>query len=298
MPHIRGVVVCVDYDDLLAITLVRNMRHLDECVVVTAPHDVRTQDLCKSIPNVRCSITDAFYRHDAKFNKGLAIEEAGFDILGRSGWILIWDADTLFPDTLTLPTLNKGTLYGARRLILENPQQWHPEFNWQKATLADDNGIYGYFQLFHADDPAIQKRPWYDVTFSHAGGCDGYFQDRWDQTRKFWLNCRVLHLGPRYRNWFGRAFPRIDGVVVEGQQTNAAIMQKYCNYKCWSGANANVAQFDEHVQVPGVLPSGFVVGSGNHSKNFKTAVQSPLELISSMQQHLLEGNRNDRARRN
>lgn len=264
---IRGIVVCVNYDDLLKITLVRNMRHLSECLVVTSPADHRTKELCKGIPNVRVYETDAFYRYGAKFNKGLAMEE-GFDMLGRSGWILIWDADTLLPDNISYD-YKPGNLYNAHRLILNDPLQWTPEFDWKRATPSHDPSFPGYFQLFYAEDPIISQHPWYDVTFTHAGGCDGYFQSRWPQDRKIRLPFKVLHLGPRDTNWFGRASERADRLLVEEQAHFKKEMQKFLTFKGWRGANSSTfvePNYNEKVAVPGAVETGYKL-TGKYDRN-------------------------------
>ncbi|NCX56012.1 MAG: hypothetical protein EBW87_02290 [Burkholderiaceae bacterium] len=134
---IRGIVVCKDYCDLLRITLPLNMKHLDECVVVTSPDDTETKEFCATIPNVRVFETDAFTRFGKQFFcKGLALEE-GFDFLGRHGWILIWDADIIFPgdmsDQVKVENLNPCMMYGAPRLILKDPSKWTPDYDWNTA---------------------------------------------------------------------------------------------------------------------------------------------------------------------
>lgn len=221
MIPIRGLTVCrthpedkvrqpkkLHYDDLLAITLPRNMRHLIECVVVTSPDDERTKAVCAAIPGVRAFETDAFTRPDSNgvvpfFNKGRAIEEA-FDFMGRHGWILVWDADILFPGSLRLDTVVPGYLWGAQRRMLDDPRKWTPEFNWALAPLGRDLLIPGYFQLFHADDIQIaNKRPWYDPTFTHAGGGDAYFSELWPPSLHKRILSTVLHLGRKDTNWFG-----------------------------------------------------------------------------------------------
>lgn len=266
MKRIRGIVVCVGYADLLKITLPRNMQHLDECLVVTSPNDEETKEFCRGIPNVSVYETDAFYRFGANFNKGMAMEE-GFDILGRHGWILIWDADTLFPDymsdMLSVDNLKIGTLYGPPRLILKDPSEWTPEFNWDTARKTLDRCWPGYFQLFHADDPHITQLPWYDVTFRHAGGGDGYFEARWKRHEKVKLPFVVLHLGERDANWFGRASKRADGAPIEGSVERRAIMEEYLASKGW-GRPWSGKSFEDHVQVPDAQPSGFrLLGAGD-----------------------------------
>ncbi len=235
----RGICVCVHYDDLLRITLVRNMRHLTECLVVTHPEDAKTLEVVASVPGARAYCTDAFYRDGAKFNKGLAMEE-GFDALGRGGpdpydgWVLIWDADILLPEVVTHDSgLQRGRLYSANRLILEDPAKWSPQFDWRHADRTREFTFAGFFQLFHTTHQRIvNKRPWYDVDFTHAGGGDHYFQSLWTDDFKTSLPFNVLHLGPRDANWYGRCTPRLDG---EPPPRTNEDMERLLRVKNWGG---------------------------------------------------------------
>jgi hypothetical protein len=232
---VRGIIVCVDYDDLLEITLVRNARHLTEILVVTAPHDERTKAVVSRVPSVRLFETDAFYRNGAKFNKGAAMEE-GFDVLGREGWILILDADILLPDVLPIPKLRPDCLYSASRVMLDDPRQWTPDFDWSRAARTRESTFAGYFQLFHTSDPHLVRRPWYDTTFNHAGGGDEVFQSHWSRKHKIRLPFDVLHLGPRDTNWFGRASCRADGgPSPENAAERLAEMRQYRRTQGWDG---------------------------------------------------------------
>ena len=249
----RGIVVCVNYSDLLKITLPRNARHLSEVLVVTHPDDEATQAVVKTVANAAVFATDAFYRHGAHFNKGLAMEE-GFEVLGRRGWTLIHDADVILPDDLRLDIgLRPGYLYGMRRRLLHDPGLWRPELDWSKCPISADRVIAGYFQLFDASHPCMQKQPWYDVTFAHAGGCDGYFQSRWGYDKKVWLPTYCLHLGERDQNWWGRATWSLDG---QPPAVNQAAMNRYLASKGWHGKRG--PKVDEHVEVPGHTPTGYV----------------------------------------
>jgi hypothetical protein len=250
----RGITVCVDYDDLLAITLPRNARHFSRVYVITTPDDARTLEVIKSVPNAIPVLTDAFYRHGAKFNKGLAME-LGLDHMGRTGWICIFDADTIMPDDLKLPKLEVGCLYGMRRRILHDVKKWHPGMNWNQCPVSADRVIAGYFQLFSAEDTRLRDtRPWYDVTFTHAGGCDGYFQSRYKYDKKVWLDAQCLHLGPRDANWFGRATDRLDG---EQPAVSGVEMQAYAAKKGWKGGCRD-DNLNEHVEVPGFHSTGYL----------------------------------------
>ncbi len=252
MPAIRGLTVSVGYGSLLAITLIRNMRHLTSCLVITSPEDEHTQEVARSVPGVTLSITNAFTRHGAFFNKGLSIEEAGFDVMGRHGWTLIWDADCLFPDVLPLGQLRPDTLHGCRRRILEDPLKWTPGLDWSTCPLSRDGGPVGYFQLFDANAQALaNRRPWYDVSFAHAGGGDAYFCQLWP--KRVVLPFDVLHLGPRDTNWFGT------------DEAARQVMTAFVLRNGWRRARPNidpsvaeaVGEIVERVDVPGYAPSGY-----------------------------------------
>lgn len=59
------VVVCVDYSDFLNWTLPFNRQLFDKMIVVTAPHDTRTQQICEKW-YVECLVTDVFYEENAQ----------------------------------------------------------------------------------------------------------------------------------------------------------------------------------------------------------------------------------------
>lgn len=256
MPSIRGITVSIGYAPLLAATLVRNMRHMEECVVVTAPEDEATQEVVASVPGTRLHVTDAHRRHGARFNKGLAMEE-GFDVLGRRDWILIWDADCIFPDSLDLSEVRPGPLYGARRRMLDDPAAWHPDLDWATCPEMRDGGPIGFFQLFHADSPhLVGKRPWYDVSFAHAGGGDAAFMRHWPSVMWKVLPIDVLHLGPNDTNWFG--------TDPEGRDVMAAFVHRAGWRRAMKKADASavgrVGEIKDRVEVPGYPRSNFTLG--------------------------------------
>lgn len=211
MRGLTGITIAVGeaYANCLSITLRRNMRHFDRSLVITTPVDHRIQSLASSIPGVSVFETNAFYDHGACFNKGYAME-LGFDVIGRRGWILIWDADILLPGTLPTEKLDPKCLHGARRrMLIEGPAAFHDDLDWSTLPINPDKGPVGFFQLFNAH--AIEEqRPWYDVTFAHAGGGDAYFLTHWPKTHHRILPMEVLHLGDNDRHWFGTDAQSID----------------------------------------------------------------------------------------
>uniref|UniRef100_A0A6M3XFY5 Putative glycosyltransferase n=1 Tax=viral metagenome TaxID=1070528 RepID=A0A6M3XFY5_9ZZZZ len=210
----RAITTCIQFDDLLAITLPQNARHFEHVLVATTPEDKATQAVVASVENATCFCTDAFYRGGASFRKGLAVEE-GLDQLGRDGWIVIFDADIVMPEKMDLSTIERGNLYCPHRRICNDSREyaWSTIRNWNGWPLMDDREHAGYWTLFHADDPVLKQRPWYGTNWKHAGGCDSDFQAKWPAARKIWLPFEVLHLGPTGINWHGRCTPMLDGTV-------------------------------------------------------------------------------------
>ncbi|OHB83796.1 MAG: hypothetical protein A2V98_19855 [Planctomycetes bacterium RBG_16_64_12] len=206
----NGIVVSVEYDDLLAITLPRNATHFERILVVTSPADEATQDLVSRTSNAEVHTTDAFYRHGAAFNKGLALEE-GFEVLGRDGWLVVWDADIVMPQPMDLEAIEVGNLYSPHRRMCRNLAEWQGQIHWKKWPIQGDREHAGYFQLFHGQDPVLRQRPWYGTDWRHAGGCDSDFQAKWPNQRRRRLSFEVLHLGVEHVNWHGRSGPRVDG---------------------------------------------------------------------------------------
>ena len=221
----KSIVVCVEFDDLLAITLPRNARRFERVLVVTSLTDEATQHVVSGVPNGEVYATDAFYRQGAAFNKGLALEE-GFDVLGREGWLLVWDADIVMPDRMDLANVEIGSLYSPRRRMCRNVAEYQGQTDWTRWPIQGDLEHAGYFQLFHADDPALRDRPWYGIDWRHAGGCDSDFQAKWPAHRRLRLPFEVLHLGVEHVNWHGRCQPRLDGSLPPDAQARREAQQQ------------------------------------------------------------------------
>lgn len=255
MPAVRAITVAVGpvYARTLAICLPKNMRHFTEALIVTTPEDEAVKAVARSVPGVRVFETNAFYEYGAKFNKGYAIE-LSFDVLGREGWIAVVDADILLPDAVPFDLLQIGHLHGMFRRMLADPNRWHPDLNWQNCPRMRDGGPVGFFHCAHADDPAIKdRRPWYDVSFPHAGGGDARYMRLWPRSHWTMLQCDALHLGAPDRNWFGTSPESRD------------LMAKFVRRNGWrramrentAEAAARAGELPGRIQVPGFEPSTF-----------------------------------------
>ena len=222
----NAITVCVDFDDILAVTLPRNAKHFEQITVITAPHDAHTTMVANETPNAQVFVTNAFYTHGAKFNKGLAIEQ-GLDILGREGWLATLDVDIVLPPALTIDgPLDKTCLYGARRRMLLDPSDYHGQADWTDYPLAPDGEIPGCFQLFHADAPALTEKPWFGTDWTHAGGYDSVFEAKFRPDNTRWLPFEILHLGIDGANWYGRVSPRLDDAPTRNQKQHLRNMQE------------------------------------------------------------------------
>jgi len=236
---IKAIVVCVGYDDFLRLTISRILQHVAKLVVVTTPTDLRTQALCQQYPEkVTVYATEAFYADGASFNKGRALEE-GFDVLGRTGWILILDADILLPERIPPLLLQPGMLYTPARRILSavDGLVTTPTVDPATLPLRVEYGNFGYFQLFRADDPVLNvNRPWYQTDWVHAGGADSVFEKRWPKEKKARMPFEVIHLGDPDQNWYGRTRRRLDDGSVPENATELLAKQEALHAKYgWKG---------------------------------------------------------------
>lgn len=271
----RGIVICVNYDDILRITLPWNLACLSECCVVTSTGDQRTASYVTSLASgyapgfLKLFQTDAFTRYGAKFNKGLAMEE-GLSYFGRHGWMLIWDADTALPRDFVLPELRVGNLYGAKRRMIEQASRETLVCDWSNLPIANDIEFAGFFQLFHADDFVLKQLPWYDPTFVHAGGGDAFFQSLWGIRSKIRLEVECLHIGPRDQNWYGRVSQRLDGEPNEDVLRRKESMVNMKRSNGWIKDGKKIIRVKDRVKVPGYT-STFIW----HRSNPETDVINP-----------------------
>lgn len=212
----RAILVCVEYDDFLAITLPYNRHHFSEVMVVTTPDDLATHQI--AIENkAQLYITRAFYEDGAAFNKWRALEQ-GLDHFGRTGLMCIMDADVLWPKQCTYWNYQPGYLYTPKRRMCAALQAdangevtIPPEHTWQQYPYHRYLKEWsGYTQVFYATDHHLPVPPWHQTDWIHAGGADSAFQRRWPSDKKLRPGFEVLHLGSGGRNWCGRVTARID----------------------------------------------------------------------------------------
>jgi hypothetical protein len=236
----KAVTVCVEFDDLLRVTLPRYLRLFDEVLVVTREEDARTQELVAwertRGENVRAFVTNAFELGGSPFNKGAALE-AAMDEVGRKGWICTFDADMMLPEGVSLPELRPGCLYGARRRQLPKGVAWRDyeySASWVDLPLLATHHPWkggfctlgGHFLLFHANDAALADRPWFTRDQKYAGGYDSDFVACWRPEAQGLLPLEMLHLGTPETNWAGRVDDRLDEAPIPCREARQRQMEQ------------------------------------------------------------------------
>ena len=207
--NIHALTVCVDYATELALSIDRWLPGLASWTIVTNTTDEDTAELARS-KGCRVHRTDVFYDNGAAFNKGAAMEEAR-KLMPWEDWILLLDADVIPPEgwLAQIDRVNPevGYLHGAVRHECADPANLDP-FAWP--IPPHDSGPVGYFQLFHATDPAANPEgDLIDTFWLHAGNYDSCLIDRWRQAGgrdgdyRRMLNLHLCHIGER-DNWWGK----------------------------------------------------------------------------------------------
>jgi len=207
--NLRGIVVCVDYSDLLRKSLRRWHVGLDRLIVVTSTRDVKTHQLCESL-NIETHRTDVFYANGASFNKGAAMSEAIFakGLRDNADWLMTFDADIVPPEDwraqLLKNPINCGKIYGAYRHMAPEDTE---DFSISGRPRMPQGWVIGFFMLFHSKDPCLPPadHPLFDIHWPHAGNYDTIFCRRWPKQNQIILTApRMIHLGEERRNWTGR----------------------------------------------------------------------------------------------
>lgn len=266
----HAIAVSVNYTDMLAVTLPYNRHHFNQFTIVTSPTDAPNLKEIARKNDARIVSTDLFYADGATFNKWRALEWA-LDVIGRTGWLCLMDADVLWPKDANLCTcpchsggmihfssccepghgLSRGKLYTPlRRMWVSAPHNPLPirstdmmlggirvpgEEHWKEFPVHRNTAEWaGYSQIFHAEDPVLGPAPWHEIDWKHAGGADSFFQMKWPRDRKVRPPFEVLHLGPAGENWFGRATRYLDGKMPEGSAGRAEMIRGI-----WTGRRAN-----------------------------------------------------------
>ena len=227
---LEGVIVCVNYGDILAHTLPHNRHYFDDLIVVTDLWDDRTRAVCE-FWDVKCITTNLFYDQGDIFNKGNGIN-VGLKHMSLDSWVVQLDADIFLPPQFRkifeILELDKNCLYGCDRWMINSYDEWmqfyccprpmHQSFVYTlQNTFTDkgcrvssfmNDGFYpiGFFQLWNPK----QSNIWlYPNEHGEANRTDMTFSKYWQKTqRRFIPEFTVAHLesepAEMGMNWRGR----------------------------------------------------------------------------------------------
>lgn len=194
------VIIAVDYNDYLDITLKNNIKYLNNIHVVTSTTDIDCQELCRKY-NVDCIVTDCFYQNGDKFNKARALNHA-ISSIDKPSWILTLDADILVHDSVDVSNLNIDTLYSTHREVIRDGREFTKYLAGQEyVSRIEPNIGFGYYQLFNIHSRFLSKGLFMD-SFTDASRYDVEFKKRFKKVES--LNQKVIHIGPTKINWIGR----------------------------------------------------------------------------------------------
>lgn len=201
-----SITICVNYSDFLEITLPRNLRFFDRCVIVTDTKDVKTAEVCSQYPNanVQCVKTDLFYSNNAPFCKGKGLNY-GIQCLKPQGWVAIWDADILIDNRfsdylLEIDQWDKQSIHGPLYKFHVQKNETGSNLHWGGKACA------GFLQVFHQS--AFKGHPEKSQDCSED---DIQFSQTFKSVK--YLDTKCFHLGPTSDdgkpnvNWQGRKSP-------------------------------------------------------------------------------------------
>lgn len=197
--EIAAIIVAVDYDGELAVTLPHVRKQADHVYVVTKPDAERTHSI---VAANGCSvlITDEWNARGAKFNKAGALRLAQLYVRQShpAAWQLLVDADIVLPGNVRnvvagLPD-DDDVVYVARRV------DYHDDAAIDSGTPSREYPAVpaGFFQLHRSDRL-------YAEWSNSAERCDLDFAASFGEIRMLPLVCH--HLGVEAKNWQGRVTP-------------------------------------------------------------------------------------------
>ena len=232
---ITALLVSVNYSDCLKVALPHNTLQFDQIIVITTESDKECQDICSKYSNVKCLVVpdEAVKTPTNPFSKG-ALTNKGFEYLneiGYSDWLVITDADIVFPENFKELLLSKkknpNILYGIARRFCKNLTCFNEYLNTKNTAFCTIGSrmssllFNGYCQIFiYSANKFVYSEidtEWDDLWFL------SYFSKYVKRSmaaneKKPYLWCRpspslvllstmnyfVIHLGVPEVNWHGR----------------------------------------------------------------------------------------------
>jgi len=209
---ILPITLCINYSDILDLTLRANHKFFKEYIVISIAEDQKTREICQQYQSVTVELTDQLHANNAKFNKSAIIHhvQKKYHASHADHWILLMDADILLPPEFpkwldrtqkVFKKIDLHALYGIQRRDYTTPENLKSNI-----SIPYDHTFVGYFQLY------FDKNKYYPTTSQSCGVCDSTFMTSFKPTQRIKLcttnpNDHVCHLGVNTLNWTGRVTP-------------------------------------------------------------------------------------------
>lgn len=187
------IIVSVNYNDFLIVSLENNIDIFENITVVTSSSDFLCQKICEKF-GVNCVVTDVMYENNAVFNKGKAINE-GIRSIPDPDYILLLDADILVMEQINLDLLEEDVLYTSDRYMVTDYQKYLYGDIKKDIFLQKNQGL-GFFQLFNFS--MCSEHP---QSSTDASSDDLKLRDKFELRKN--IKNFIIHLGTD-SNWKGR----------------------------------------------------------------------------------------------
>ena len=220
------IIISVNYNDYLLISLSHNIKIFNNITVVTSSDDLMCQKICEKF-GVNCIITDVMYENEAKFNKGKAINK-GIESIIDPDFILLLDADIIVNSEINIDELVEDGFYTSDRWICRDYNSYKRfkggEISIEEIGKCENNKGIGFFQLFNINNNVIDKSKVFPENSNDAAWSDLMFRDRF--TKRQTIENNIIHLGDPYMNWNGRRTNRFitnedfDNIIKEDKIFN------------------------------------------------------------------------------
>jgi len=190
--RIEALTISVDYSDYLRRTLPDKVKQFDRYVVVTASHDLVSQQATMDAGAVLV-VSDECYRDGDAMNTGRLLNE-GLRQLDLSDWVLFTDPDIFLPPNwrarINELILNPGCLYYTRRYRLPPDRElrdWSAVESYEFFDPSSHHASWGYVQLINVHARALGGKLEYPTCFCSASSVDYWLQAQWEAGKKLSL---------------------------------------------------------------------------------------------------------------
>lgn len=246
------IIVSVNYNKYLKLSLQNNTKIFDNITVVTSNDDIECQKICNSY-NVNCIICDDILK-EGVINKSIGINK-GIKSIKNPDWILILDADIIVNDKIDINDLCYQNLYVNSRWIIEDTKDYELYKNGNKKIsefrFEKSKGM-GFLQLFNWK----VKRSYPDSNwgrYSESTWSDIIFKKGFDNIVD--LKLEVIHVGKPYQKWnVDIDEPELDNSILKKSKRDPnikpklAVLTTFFNPKNYINLRYNYLKFSEKIK--------------------------------------------------